>query len=460
MKQQSFKDSNRRGGPAAPDDSMTRRRLAAVAALALGSAALVILVALVSIDPLRGILALLLLLVALAAAWQGLRRRGGSHLLGLGAGALLGATGTALLIARQPLAVLGILAALAIAIQAGRYALRVRVALPLAARPRRPVLIYNVRSGGGKAVRYRLADQARARGIEPVELTPGSDLERLVHQALDRGADAVAMAGGDGSQAAVAAIAAERGVPYACIPAGTRNHFALDLGVDRDDVVGALDALVDGGERVVDLGEVNGRVFVNNVSLGLYGQAVQQGGYRDAKVRTLLDTVPEVVGPATKPDLHWRGPDDSEHDGSVAVVVSNNPYRLDSALAAGSRPRLDQGVLGVAVLGAPGDDAGVRAWATPTFEVAAHAPVPAGVDGEAVVFDPPLRFRVRPAALRCRIARHHPGASPAALAPKRGWMALRALVGIAAGHDPRRRDDPDWELKHQRRWLVGHKRHA
>ena len=87
-----------------------------------------------------------------------------------------------------------------------------------------------------------------------------------VRAAVARGADGLAMAGGDGSQAIVAAIAAELGLPYACIPAGTRNHFVLDLGIDRDDVVGALDAFVDGGERRVDLGDVNGRVFVNNVS--------------------------------------------------------------------------------------------------------------------------------------------------------------------------------------------------
>src|SRR5204863_4964592 len=104
---------------------------------------------------------------------------------------------------------------------------------------------------------------------------PGADLGQLVRRALDDGADALAMAGGDGSQAIVATLAAERGVPYACIPAGTRNHFALDLGVDRDDVVGALDAFLDGGERVVDVADVNGRVFVNNVSLGLYATAVQ-----------------------------------------------------------------------------------------------------------------------------------------------------------------------------------------
>ena len=118
-----------------------------------------------------------------------------------------------------------------------------------------------------------------------------------MRSAVERGADGLAMAGGDGSQAVVAQIASELDLPYACIPSGTRNHFALDLGVDRDDVVGALDAFVDGGERRVDLAEVNGRVFVNNVSLGLYAEAVQQPGYREAKLSTLLATVPDAIGP-------------------------------------------------------------------------------------------------------------------------------------------------------------------
>ena len=162
------------------------------------------------------------------------------------------------------------------------------------------------------------------------------------------------MAGGDGSQAIVAAVAAEFELPYACIPAGTRNHFALDLGVDRDDVVGALDAFVDGGERRVDLGEVNGRVFVNNVSLGLYAEAVQREGYRDAKIRTLLDTVPDVLGPdGGGLDLRWHGPGGHEHRGGAAVLVSNNRYRLGRAVGSGTRPRIDDGLLGITVIGAP-----------------------------------------------------------------------------------------------------------
>ena len=301
--------------------------------------------------------------------------------------------------------------------------------------PVHPVLIVNSRSGGGKAARNDLVTECRTRDIEPIPFESGDDLAALAAAAIGNGADALGMAGGDGSQAAVAAVAAEHDVPFVCVPAGTRNHFALDLGVDPEDVVGALDALVDGGERVVDLGEINGRVFVNNVSVGLYGQAVQREAYRNAKVRTLLETLPEVLGPKARTDVRWSGPDGGAHEGSLAIVVSNNPYRFEGPLGAAGRPRLDQGLLGVAMLGAPGKEGELRAWATPSFEIDAQAPVPVGVDGEALVFDPPLRFRVRPAALRCRIARHHPGASPAALAPERARTALRSLVGVAAGHD-------------------------
>jgi diacylglycerol kinase family enzyme len=297
----------------------------------------------------------------------------------------------------------------------------------------------------GKAERFEVAAEAQARGIEPIELGPPWDLDGLVRAAIAGGADGLAMAGGDGSQAVVAAIAAELGLPYACVPAGTRNHFALDLGVDRDDVVGALDAFVDGGERRVDLAEVNGRVFVNNVSLGLYADAVQQEGYRDAKLRTLLDTVPEKLGPdATGLDLRWTGPGGHEHASGVAILVSNNRYRLGRAVGSGTRPRIDDGRLGITVVAAPtGRGAGGRLpqrpwreWTAPVFEVDSNHAVPAGIDGEAVKLQPPLRFQIRPGVLRVRIARRHPGASPSAMLPETPAQSARALARIAAGRDP------------------------
>ena len=286
--------------------------------------------------------------------------------------------------------------------------------LPRVSPPQRAVLFYNPRSGGGKAVRFALADEATTRGIEALELSPGEDMAVAVRAAVARGADALAMAGGDGSQAIVAAIASEHSLPYACVPAGTRNHFALDLGVDRDDVVGALDAFVDGVERVVDLAEVNGRVFVNNVSLGIYGEAVQQPGYRNAKLRTLLDAIPRTVGPRSMEEtLRWTEPDGSQREGRGTVLVSNNPYRLDKHSRGSFRPDLDKGLLGILALGEDRSRTFPRPhpwleWTAPALVIEADAPVDAGIDGEAARLDAPLQFRIRPRALKVRISRKQP----------------------------------------------------
>ena len=283
--------------------------------------------------------------------------------------------------------------------------------------PSRPVLFINPGSGDGKAARAGLAGRAREKGIEAVILGQGQDLAALASEAAAAGADALGMAGGDGSLAVVAAVAAARQIPFVCVPAGTRNHFALDVGVDRHDLTGALDAFTGGVERRIDTAEVNGRLFLNNVSLGIYGDAVRSPAYRDAKVRTLLETAAEVMGPSAEA-LALRVADDlgHEHRHPVIVLVSNNPYALDRPLVRGTRPALDGGELGIVVLDAPGDSARVpgRAWSAPRLEIKAPAPIHAGVDGEAVDLDPPLRFASRPASLRVRISPRHPGASPSA----------------------------------------------
>jgi diacylglycerol kinase family enzyme len=418
---------------------MLVRRLAAVAALMLALASVVIAVITAVTHFPRGLFVLVLVCVALAAAWQGVLHRGALRVAELAIAVVALGVSLVLLLAHDAIATIAIVVTAVAALAAARAAFAAREQLRPVASPEHPVLIYNPWSGGGKATRFKLADEAARRGIEAVELTRDTTLEALVEAALGRGADALAMAGGDGSQAIVAAAAARAGVPYACIPAGTRNHFALDLGVDRDDVVGALDAFTAGGERVVDLAEVNGRVFVNNVSLGVYADAVQHAGYRDAKLRTLLDTIPDEVGvDAQSPPLRWRDPDDFTHETGLALLVSNNPYRLGRAVGSGTRPRLDTAQLGVAVLG---PTSGVRQgllhrWSLPTIEVDSDGAVPAGIDGEAALLEPPLRFEMRPRALRVRISLGHPGASPSAAVPDDAWAALRALVAIAVRGDP------------------------
>ncbi len=420
-----------------------KRRLAAIGALLFGLASLVLAIAVAVGSFPHGLTVLACLIVGAVAAWYGVTRRGISRVAGLLVAAVLIAGAIVLVIVENRLLEdLLILAGFWLALACAGAAFAVHVPLPAVERPRRPVLFFNPRSGGGKAERFHLADEARARGIEPIELAPGRDLRELVQQAVDGGADALAMAGGDGSQAIVAATAAERDLPYACVPAGTRNHFALDLGVDRNDVVGALDAFVDGGERRVDLAKVNGRVFVNNVSLGLYAEAVQRTGYRDAKLRTLLDTVPDVVGPTDGGlDLRWTGPSGREHASGAVILVSNNRYRLGRALGSGTRPRIDDHVLGVTVVDRDaGEETGGRRpwreWAAPRFQVESDQPVAAGIDGEAVMLDAPLRFEIVPTALRVRIARAHPGASPSAGMPDGIFSGVRGLVRIATGHAP------------------------
>jgi diacylglycerol kinase family enzyme len=419
----------------------------ATAALVVGAATIVLAVVVAVAEFPRGVGLLGCVLIAGVSAWYGVLRRGPARVAGLTVAvlAVAGAMGI-VVVGGAPFVDLLVVAGLLVALAAARGALAVHVDLPGAPAPRRPVLFFNLRSGGGKAERFELAKEARARGIEPIELKADDDLEVLVRDAVARGADGLAMAGGDGSQAIVAAVAAEFGLPYACVPAGTRNHFALDLGVDRDDVVGALEAFVDAGERRVDVGDVNGRVFVNNVSLGLYAEAVQREGYRDAKIRTLLDTVPEVVGPSgDELAMRWRGPGGHEHRGGAAVLVSNNRYRLGRAVGSGTRPRIDDGLLGITVVGAVSwrDDEGRalqrpwREWSAPTFRVDAERPVAAGIDGEALVLEPPLDFRIRPGVLRVRVARKHPGASPSASLPDGIWAGVVELARIALGRDQR-----------------------
>jgi diacylglycerol kinase family enzyme len=278
--------------------------------------------------------------------------------------------------------------------------------------PQRPVLFLNPRSGSGKATRVSLAERARERGIDVIVLRPEDDLAALVDDAVARRADALGAAGGDGSLAVVAAAALAHDLPFVCVPAGTRNHFALDVGVDCGDLVGSLDAFTNSVERRIDVAEVNGRLFLNDVSLGIYGDAVRQSAYRDAKARTLAQTAAQVLGPsAPAAGLELADDRGRSHRDPAVVLVSNNPYSFDPPRAPGTRPALDGGQLGVVVLDRPAPGRrSARAWTAKQLEVFASAPVHAGVDGEAVELSAPLRFVVRPASLRVRISRSHESA--------------------------------------------------
>ncbi len=437
---------------------MSLRRLAAAAALLLVVAVVgFTIVALVDDVP-RLFAQLALLAVALLAGWVAVTRSG----LGRVVGAVLAVAAVVGIVLLQVGGEdfdglsLGLrIVALLVAIGLARYAIGTTdQALRAADTPGTPVapaqhgvLFMNLKSGGGKAERFHLVEECRARGIEPVVLEGGQDWVAIIRETAPKH-DVVGMAGGDGSQALVGSIAAELGLPMVVVPAGTRNHLALDLGLDRDDVVGALDAYGEAVERPMDLADVNGNVFVNNVSLGLYAAIVRSPEYRDAKADTTLATLPMVLGPGTEPfDLRFEAPD-GHHAGAHLIQVSNNPYG-DTLATLGSRPRLDTQRIGVVSLiidgdrgiarflaalatGRPDRYEGLTTWSIPTFEVSSGSPIEVGLDGETAVMDSPLRFSIRADPVRVRLPKSAIGYSPAGRTL--GWAGTtRALWDVLLG---------------------------
>jgi diacylglycerol kinase family enzyme len=303
----------------------------------------------------------------------------------------------------------------------------------------------NPRSGGGKVGRYGLVERAEKLGARVIllDLDADPDPVALARQAVAEGADLLGVAGGDGTQALVAQVAAEHGVPFMVVTAGTRNHFAMDLGLDRDDPASSLDALTDGVELRVDLGDVGGRPFVNTASFGTYAEIVQSPEYREAKAATALDQLPDLLAGAAGTPLTARA-DDKPLEAPQTLLVSNNPYARADPLGGGRRPRLDTGRLGViavkvvsaaqaAELALLGERAsGITSLTSRRVVVESDEEfIPVAVDGEALTLPAPVVCSIRPAVLRVRVPKHRPGAPY--VAPSVDW---RRIVRLAFARTP------------------------
>ncbi|QEU97485.1 diacylglycerol/lipid kinase family protein [Streptomyces kanamyceticus] len=310
-----------------------------------------------------------------------------------------------------------------------------------APRVRRPVLIMNPRSGGGKVRRFELVERAQGLGAEVILLqwrdNGDGDVADMARKAAAGGADLLGVAGGDGTQAQVAEVAAALDLPFLVIPAGTRNHFALDLGLDRNDPSKALDALRDGVELHVDLGSAGGLPFVNNVSFGAYAEVVASPAYRDDKTRTALRLLPDMLAGHQGPRLSAHA-GDTDFAEPQALLVSNNPYGTGDIAGLGRRARMDGGELGcvgvkvTSAAHAAGLLRGRRA-AGVVRTTAAHVVVdadqdhvPVGVDGETVSLPVPVRCEVRPLALRVLVPRNRPGVRRAR--PLLDWRVIGRLA--------------------------------
>ncbi|MGW2779733.1 diacylglycerol/lipid kinase family protein [Streptomyces populi] len=435
-----------------------RERWAARASLA--SAALAVALPL-AFGGVRGFLLLLAALAAMAVAaaalWWALTRRGPVRWI------------AGLLAVLLPLAAVVVLAVTLlwtlllspllwiVAVWCGRYALRSARGRSRPMRehrtppPRKPFVLMNPRSGGGKVERFGLVEKAERLGARVVLLDPErhQDVTELARQAVADGADLLGVAGGDGTQALVAAVAAEHGLPFLVVSAGTRNHFAMDLGLDRDDPATCLDALTDGVELRVDLGFAGEHPFVNNASFGAYAAVVQDPAYRDDKIGTILELLPDLLTRERGPVLtaHAAG---TTLEAPQAVLVSNNPYRTNDPAGLGRRERLDSGLLGVlgvkvdsaveaaALLLAPAPQGLAVLTAREVVVTADGGELEAGIDGEAMVLPTPVRCRVEPGVLRVRVPKERPGVP--AVQPALDWrrlLAMALLVSRTAGvHRP------------------------
>jgi diacylglycerol kinase family enzyme len=306
-------------------------------------------------------------------------------------------------------------------------------------------LILNPAAGNTAALLGNMTRAARERGMRVRVLEPGEDPTHAALEAADDGAETLAVAGGDGSVAAVAWVAIERELPLVVVPTGTLNHFARDLGLDLAHPLRVLDVFYAGHDRRVDVGRINGRPFINNVSLGVYAEMLGDPAYRQDKLGVAQAKLQAAFSdPQLRRALRITPPDEAPLESVVAVVVSNNLYEFARWDRLGQRHRLDTGTLQISVLDAStleelerllaGTLLGtiefrstLHHWTSERLEMGVLGEVVrAGVDGEPITLEAPLRFSVDPGALHVLV----PEGSPTSrqVPPlESGWHAAQTL---------------------------------
>jgi diacylglycerol kinase family enzyme len=255
-------------------------------------------------------------------------------------------------------------------------------------------LIVNPRSGDDSPDADELVRAAESRGIRCHLMREDDDPAELARTA---DADALGVAGGDGSLAAVADTALARKLPFVCVPFGTRNHFARDVGLDRDDPIGALDAFGSANERRVDVGRVNGRAFLNNVSLGVYASLVHRRERHRRRDEALARARALVRVARERHRLHVRV--DGQPLVARVLLVANNAYTLD-LFTLGERETLDGGELHLYAAAGWLPHRWTEQRGRQLVVEVGRGHVRAAADGEPLTLEPPLRFELEPRALR------------------------------------------------------------
>ena len=286
----------------------------------------------------------------------------------------------------------------------------------------RACVVLNRRAGGAPEA-ARIAGALAEAGLEAdiTDVTDGADgIEgTCIARAASRPCLMVA-AGGDGTVSAVAAAASQAGAPFGVIPCGTLNHFAKDMGIPTglDEAVAVLAA---GRTRVIDAGDVNGRLFINNASVGAYPRMVWE------RNRARRRGLPRPLAMALAVARTWRGLRTDvvrlTVDGRALVrrtpfiFVGNSTYQIEGT-DIGRRPVMTDGTLSLCLAPKFGRSDALllplrvlahslerhERFATMTASAIVVRPprprVSVAIDGEVRLFDAPLSFTVRPGALR------------------------------------------------------------
>ena len=284
----------------------------------------------------------------------------------------------------------------------------------------RPFLLVNPRAGSGSPTAAELVAEAGRLGIDTHVLEPSDEAAALCEAAVAEGASALGAAGGDGTLAGVAGVAIASDLPFVPVPFGTRNHFASDVGLDPEDPLAALAAFGGGRELRVDAGRVGERVFLNNVSLGVYAQLVHDPRHKTKnRLAALARLAIAAFGRSRRLDVVFEVEGTHERHDALVLLVANNAYALEAGeVELGRRERLDSGhltayvveattrrallrLLALAALGRVEASADWAEYTAPSFQVSLNRPrLHAAIDGEPVLLGPDLEFEILPQALR------------------------------------------------------------
>ena len=284
----------------------------------------------------------------------------------------------------------------------------------------KPYLIVNPKSGNGRAIKANIPEKATSKGIEVKITNINDNISGLARRAVKNGADVLGVSGGDGTIGAVATVAIEYNIPLVVLPGGTRCHFARDTGLDPKHIEDSLNCF-EGIETKIDVGSINGRIFLNNASLGLYADIVDNDNYREHKVATSRTVLQKLLQTGQSYPLKFKDNNNKQYSKAIMILVGVNAYKTINLLGLGKRDNLSGHVLQITVVKSLTDiliksllktailnkdfvtnnSRNILQWegkklivSTPTKKIVV------GVDGEREEYKTPVKIELLPSALR------------------------------------------------------------